>query len=70
LGLRRYRAKDKIAINAVLNLAKIINANEMPLCKTSDSDVSKETIAEWKVEFENNLLNSLLSKVMKSMKQF
>jgi hypothetical protein len=42
----------------------------MPLCKTSDSDVSKETIAEWKVEFENNLLNSLLSKVMKSMKQF
>jgi hypothetical protein len=27
----------------------------MPLCKTSDSDVSKETIAEWKVEFEKQI---------------
>lgn len=49
----RYRAKDKIAINAVLNLAKIINANVKCLyVKTSDSDVSKETIGEWKVEFK------------------
>jgi hypothetical protein len=39
----RYRDKDKIAINAVLNLAKDYKCQcEVPLCKTSDSDVSKK----------------------------
>jgi nucleotide-binding universal stress UspA family protein len=50
----RYRAKDKMAIQTVLNFAKNINAIVKCLyVKTSDSDVSKETIAEWEMEFKN-----------------
>ncbi|NGY37586.1 universal stress protein [Flavobacterium sp. XN-5] len=49
----RYRAKDKQAIHTVLNLAKHLNAKLKCLyVKTSNSDVSKETIAEWNAEFE------------------
>lgn len=49
----RYRAKDKIAINIVLNFANSINANVKCLyVKTSDSDVSQQTIEEWNMEFK------------------
>ncbi|TDE00998.1 universal stress protein [Flavobacterium hiemivividum] len=49
----RYRAKDKQAIQTVVNLAKHLNAKLKCLyVKTSNSDVSKETIAEWETEFE------------------
>ncbi|MEZ7499786.1 universal stress protein [Flavobacterium sp. Arc3] len=51
----RYRAKDKIAIKTVLSFAKNINADVKCLyVKTSDSDVSKETIEEWKIEFKDH----------------
>jgi nucleotide-binding universal stress UspA family protein len=49
----RYRDKDKIALERVLNFAQNINAIVKCLyVKTSDSDVSKETIAEWEIAFQ------------------
>jgi hypothetical protein len=46
----RYRDKDKNAINTILDFAKLINASVKCLyVKTSDSDVSSETmrIGKW-----------------------
>lgn len=49
----RYRAKGKLAIQTVVNLAKHLNAKlKCMYVKTSNSDVSIETIAEWETEFE------------------
>jgi hypothetical protein len=43
----RYRDKDKNAINTILDFAKLINASVKCLyVKTSDSDVSSETIED------------------------
>jgi ABC-type xylose transport system substrate-binding protein len=49
----RYRDKDKNAINTILDFAKLINASVKCLyVKTSDSDVSSETIEDWKMAFK------------------
>jgi nucleotide-binding universal stress UspA family protein len=49
----RFREKDKKALKNVLKLAKKANAQVHCLyVKTSDSDVSKETVKEWEKEFE------------------
>lgn len=49
----RYREKDKIALHTVLSFATNINAIVKCLyVKTSNSDVSKEIIADWKMEFQ------------------
>ncbi|HJS00441.1 MAG TPA: universal stress protein [Flavobacterium sp.] len=50
----RFRPKDKIALMQVLEIAKKMNAKIKCLyVKTSDSDVTKETIKEWENEFAN-----------------
>lgn len=50
----RYREKDKIALRQVLEIAKKANATVKCLyVKNSKSDVSQETIDQWKNEFEN-----------------
>ena len=49
----RFRDKDKIALKSVLDIAKKTHA--MVKClyvKTSNSDVSESSIAQWKREFE------------------
>lgn len=48
----RFRPKDKKALKAVLAIAKKTNAKVKCLyVKTSDSDVSKDTIEKWEMEF-------------------
>jgi hypothetical protein len=49
----RFRAKDKKALRTILELAHKAKAKVKCLyVKTSDSDVSKETIAKWEEEFK------------------
>jgi nucleotide-binding universal stress UspA family protein len=49
----RYRDKDKNAINTVLDFAKLTNASVKCLyVKTSDSDVSSDTMEDWKMTFK------------------
>lgn len=51
----RFRAKDKEALKQVVEIAKKMNAKIKCLyVKTSDSDVTKETIKEWENEFAND----------------
>lgn len=48
----RFRAKDKKALKTVLEIAKKTNAKVKCLyVKTSESDVSKDTIEKWEMEF-------------------
>jgi nucleotide-binding universal stress UspA family protein len=48
----RFRPKDKKALETVLEIAKKTKAKVKCLyVKTSDSDVSKETIQKWETEF-------------------
>jgi nucleotide-binding universal stress UspA family protein len=50
----RFRSKDKKALELVLKLAHKAKAKVKCLyVKTSDSDVSKATIAEWKEEYKS-----------------
>lgn len=50
----RFRNKDKNALKMVLNIAKKTKAKVKCLyVKTSDSDVSKDTVANWEAEFIN-----------------
>jgi nucleotide-binding universal stress UspA family protein len=50
----RFRPKDKKALTKVLEIAKKAGANVKCLyVKTSNSDVSKETIKKWEAEFES-----------------
>ncbi|TDE00299.1 universal stress protein [Flavobacterium sandaracinum] len=50
----RFRPKDKKALNMVLDIAKKTKAKVKCLyVKTSDSDVSKDTVAHWEKEFMN-----------------
>lgn len=50
----RFRAKDKKALELVLNLAHKAKAKVKCLyVQTSDSDVSKATIAAWKEEYKS-----------------
>jgi len=49
----RFRPKDKKALKKVVKIAKMANANIKCLyVRTSKSDVSKETIKKWEVDFE------------------
>ena len=48
----RFRTKDKKALKTVLGIAKKTKAKVKCLyVKTSDSDVSKETVEKWEAEF-------------------
>ncbi|MFV8369955.1 universal stress protein [Flavobacterium sp. LB2R40] len=48
----RFREKDKIALKMVLKIAKKTNAKVKCLyVKTNESDVTKETIANWEEEY-------------------
>jgi nucleotide-binding universal stress UspA family protein len=50
--VNHYKPQDKIALNAVLALAKKINAKIKCLyIKTSNSDIDVKTIEEWEDEF-------------------
>jgi hypothetical protein len=50
----RFRTKDKKALKMVLDIAKKTKAKVKCLyVKTSDSDVSKDTVAKWEEEFIN-----------------
>lgn len=50
----RFRAKDKLALKQVLKIAKKANASVKCLyVRTSKSDVTDETISQWKTEFAN-----------------
>lgn len=50
----RFRPKDKIALQQVLEIAKKMNAKIKCLyVKTENSDVTKETIKEWEDDFAN-----------------
>lgn len=50
----RFRNKDKNALKMVLNIAKKTKAKVKCLyVKTSDSDVSKDIVANWEAEFIN-----------------
>jgi nucleotide-binding universal stress UspA family protein len=50
----RFRPKDKKALQTVLQLAHKAKANVKCLyVKTSNSDISNATIAEWKEEFKS-----------------
>ena len=50
----RFRTKDKLALKMVLDIAKKTKAKVKCLyVKTSDSDVSKDTVAKWEEEFSN-----------------
>jgi nucleotide-binding universal stress UspA family protein len=50
----RFRSKDKKALKMVLDIAKKTKAKVKCLyVKTSDSDVSKDTVAKWEDEFSN-----------------
>ena len=59
----RYRDKDKNAINTILDFAKLINASVKCLhVKTSDSDVSSETIEDWKRNFKQEPIEFIVFK--------
>lgn len=48
----RYREKDKIALQQVLSLAKKMKANvKCVYVKTSTTDVTDETVTQWKNDF-------------------
>lgn len=50
----RFRIKDKKALKMVLDIAKKTRAKVKCLyVKTNDSDVSKDTVAQWEEEFSN-----------------
>jgi nucleotide-binding universal stress UspA family protein len=50
----RFRDKDKAALKSVIKIAKKWKANVKCLyVKTSKSDVSEDTINQWKTEFEH-----------------
>lgn len=50
----RFRIKDKKALKMVLDIAKKTKAKVKCLyVKTSDSDVLKDTVAQWEEEFSN-----------------
>ena len=50
----RFRPKDKKALKQVLSIAKMANADVKCLyVKTSNSDVSKDTIKKWETDFES-----------------
>ena len=50
----RFREKDKVSLKQVVKIAKKTNAIVKCLyVKTAKSDVSDETINQWKIEFEN-----------------
>ncbi len=50
----RFRTKDKKALKMVLDIAKKTKAKVKCLyVKTSDSDVSNDTVAKWEEEFSN-----------------
>lgn len=54
----RFREKDKFALRQVIQIAKKTSSEVKCLyVKTSDSDVSEETVQEWKTEFENEPVN-------------
>lgn len=51
----RFRTKDKKALKMVLDIAKITKAKVKCLyVKTSESDVSKDTVAHWEEEYIND----------------
>jgi nucleotide-binding universal stress UspA family protein len=57
----RYRDKDKNAINTILDFAKLTNASVKCLyVKTNDSDVSSETIEDWKRNFKREPLEFIV----------
>jgi hypothetical protein len=71
IGFTTDRDKDKNAINTILDFAKLINASVKCLyVKTSDSDVSSETMEDWKMALSESLLNLLYSKAKKVMRGF
>ncbi|OAB26931.1 Nucleotide-binding universal stress protein, UspA family [Flavobacterium fryxellicola] len=50
----RFRTKDKKALKMVLDIAKKTKAKVKCLyVKTSESDVTKDTVAQWEEEFSN-----------------
>ena len=58
----RFREKDKIALREVLKIAK--KADAVVKClyvKTSKSDVAEETINQWKMEFENEKVDFMIT---------
>jgi len=58
----RFREKDKKALKQVLKIAKKANANVKCLyVKTSKSDVTEETINEWKQQFESESVQFLIT---------
>ncbi|CAD0009335.1 universal stress protein [Flavobacterium chungangense] len=57
----RYREKDKKELRKVLKIAKKTDAKVRSLyVKTSDSDVSQQTIKEWEVEFADENVEFLV----------
>jgi len=57
----RYREKDKEELRKVLKIAKKTDAKVKSLyVKTSDSDVSPETVREWEVEFASENVEFLV----------
>ncbi|HSD06149.1 universal stress protein [Flavobacterium sp.] len=57
----RFRDKDKKALRQVLKIAKKANANVKCLyVKTSKSDVTEETINQWKLQFESESVDFLI----------
>ena len=58
----RFRDKDKSALRQVLKIAKKANAEVKCLyVKTSKSDVTEETVNQWKTEFENESVTFLIT---------
>jgi nucleotide-binding universal stress UspA family protein len=57
----RYREKDKNELRKVLTIAQKTNAKVKSLyVKTSNSDVSDETVKEWEKEFANDNIEFLV----------
>jgi len=57
----RFREKDKAPLRQVLKIAKKANATVKCLyVKTSKSDISEETINQWKNEFETESVDFLI----------
>lgn len=58
----RFRDKDKAALRQVLKIAKKAHAEVKCLyVKTGKSDVSEETINQWKNEFENEAIDFIIA---------
>lgn len=58
----RFRDKDKSALRQVLKIAKKANAEVKCLyVKTSKSDVTEETINQWKKQFENEAVDFIIT---------